>query len=107
VAVAVEVPGEWRVSEGTVPLADVARSAACSYPVIDNAARKGLIEVVRYGGRGNARHITIREGLFLLAVAAIAAAAGLAFCDMLRAVRQAGATMTDAGLVIPVKGIGG
>jgi hypothetical protein len=103
--VAVEVPAAWRVSEGTVPLADVGRSAACSYPVIDRAAREGLIQVVRKGGRGNARHVTVREALFVLAVAAIAAAAAMAFCDMLRAIRQAGATVTADGLMIPVKGL--
>lgn len=108
-AVEVEIPAEWRVSGDTVPLVDVARTAACSYPVIDRAAREGLIEIARKGGRGRggARHVTVREGLFLLAVAGIAVVASMAFCDMLRALRQAGATATDAGLVIPVTGLGG
>jgi hypothetical protein len=103
--VAVEVPAEWRVSDGTVPLTDVARTAACSYTSIDQAARKGLVEIARQGGHGNARHITVREALFIVAVAAIAVTAAMNFCDMLRAIRQAGATMTADGLMIPVKGL--
>ncbi|WP_311701111.1 hypothetical protein [Streptomyces gibsoniae] len=94
------------MSDGTVPLTDVARTAACSYTSIDQAARKGLVEIARQGGHGNTRHITVGEALFLVAVAAVAAAATMNFCDMLRAVRQAGATMTAEGLIIPVKGLG-
>lgn len=100
------MPPEWRVSDGTVPLADVARTVqmahGTSYAQVDQAARAGLISVERWGGRGNGRHVTLDEALTVLAVAALAVAAGLAFGALLRALRTTGATMTPAGLTIPI-----
>jgi hypothetical protein len=95
-------PNSWRVTEGTVPLSDVMKTAKCSYASLDVATRNGLIPVVRQGGRGNARHITLDDALLIIAVAALAVAAGLAFGAMLRAVRDTGATITPAGLTIPL-----
>lgn len=98
----VAAPPEWRVSNGTVPLADVAKTAACSYVSIDAAARSGLIDVERQGGQGNARWVRVEDALLIVAVAALAVAAGLAFGALLRAVRSTGAHVTPEGLTIPV-----
>ncbi len=99
------VPAEWRVSDGTVPLSDVARSAECSYASLDYATRSGLIPVQKMGGpdgRGNARRISVDDALMALAVAALAVAAGLAFVTLLKAVRQTGGTVGASGLTIPL-----
>ena len=101
----VTLPEDWRVSNGTVPLADVARTVrqhGCTYASVDQAVRNGLVPVQRKGGRGNARHITVDDALLVLAVATLAFAAGMAFGAMLRALRQSGATVTPAGLTIPL-----
>jgi hypothetical protein len=100
------MPAEWRVSDGTVPLADVARTVqmahGTSYAQVDQAVRAGLIPVEKREGKANARHLTVSDALTVLAVAALAVAAGLAFGALLRAVRTTGATMTPAGLTIPL-----
>ena len=99
------MPAGWRVSDGTVPLSDVARTAQCSYASLDWAARNGLIDVQKMGGRGgrgNARWITVEDALLVLAVAVLAAAAGMAFGKLLKAVRQTGGTVSPAGMTIPL-----
>jgi hypothetical protein len=105
--VTLTMPADWRVSDGTVPLVDVARTAktthGTTYVSIDQAVRSGLIDVKHQGGSGNARHISIEDALTVLAVAALAVAAGLAFGALLRAMRQTGATVTASGLTIPLK----
>lgn len=98
----VTAPLDWRVSEGTVPIPDVVRTAQCSRASIDVAIRNGLIPVARQGGSGNARHITLDDALLIIAVAALAVAAGLAFGAMLRAIRTTGGTMGPQGLTIPL-----
>ena len=106
----VAMPDEWRVSDGTVPLADVARTVeaqtGCTYASLNHAARQGLIDVQSKGGRdgrGNARRITVEDALLVLAVAALAVAAGMAFGHMLKAMKSSGAQVTPAGLTIPLK----
>lgn len=96
-------PNDWRVSGGTVPLSDVVRTAQCTRASIDVATRNGLIPVVKYGGRGNARHITLEDALLIVGVAALAIAAGMAFGALLRAVRETGGQITPQGIVIPVQ----
>lgn len=100
------MPAAWRVSDGTVPLVDVARTVkethGTSYASIDQAVRAGLIPVEKQGGSGNARHITLDDALTVLAVAALAVAAGLAFGALLRALTTTGAQITPAGLTIPI-----
>jgi hypothetical protein len=95
-------PKNWRVTDGTVPLADVVRTAQCSRASIDYAASTGLVSVVRKGGRGNARHISLEDALLIVGVAALAVAAGLAFGILLRTIRDTGGKVTPAGIVIPV-----
>lgn len=100
---AVMAPPDWRVSDGTVPLADVVRTAQCSRASIDVAVRSGLVDVARQGGRGNARHLRVEDALLIVTVAALAVAAGIAFGALLRAVTSTGGGMTPQGLTIPVK----
>lgn len=97
----VTAPKTWRVTDGTVPLADVMKTAQCTRASLDVATRNGLIPIVRYGGRGNARHITLEDALLVVGVAALAVAAGLAFGALLRAIRDTGGQITPQGIVIP------
>jgi hypothetical protein len=102
------LPAEWRVSDGTVPLSDVARTAQCSYASIDYAARNGLISVRSMGGRdgrGNVRRISVEDALLVLAVAALAALAGLAFGAVFKAAKNSGATVGPSGLTFPIRGV--
>jgi hypothetical protein len=97
------VPDGWRVTDGVVPLADVARSAEAlgvSYEAVSAAARSGLLPVARTGGQGGARHITLDNALLVLAAVALAVAGGAAFAMMLRAIRETDATVTPGGLTI-------
>lgn len=96
-------PAGWRVSGGTVPLADVVKTAQCTRASIDVATRNGLIPVVRYGGKGNARHITLEDALLIVGVAALAIAAGIAFGALLRAVKDTGGRITADGIVLPLQ----
>jgi hypothetical protein len=57
-------------------------------------------------GRGGGRTITVDDALLLLAVAALAVAAGIAFTTMLKAVRAAGGQVSGAGVTIPIPGVG-
>lgn len=98
---ALSAPSTWRVADGTVPLVDVVNTAQCSRASIDVATRNGLIPVIGQGGRGKVRHITLEDALLIIAVAALAAAAGLAFGALLRAMRAAGATVSSAGITLP------
>jgi hypothetical protein len=94
-------PSAWRVIDGTVPVADVVKTAQCSRASIDAATRNGLIPVIGSGTRGKIRHVTLEDALLIIAVAALAAAAGLAFGALLRAMRAAGATVSPAGITLP------
>lgn len=96
------VPAGWRVTDGTVPLADVVKTARCTRASIDVATRNGLIHVVRQGGRGRARHVTVEDALLIVGVADLAVVAGLAFGALLRAIRDTGARVSPQGLIIPL-----
>ena len=98
------LPDEWRVdADGTVPLPDVARSAATSYDNVHHAVRTGVIPVQRVAGRGGTRRIAVDDALMIVAVAALALACGLAFNALLRSVVKAGGRVTPEGLTIPLK----
>jgi hypothetical protein len=80
------VPADWRVtSDGTVPVADVVRSAGVPHGAIDYPVRLGLI---------------------VLAAAALAMAAGVALVAILKAMKTTGAQITPSGLTIPFKDLG-
>lgn len=97
-----KTPESWRVSNGTVPLADVLRSANLTRSSAEYALSNGLLPVVRQGGRGNARHITLEDALLIVGIAALAIAAGMAFNSLFRAVRETGGQVTPQGIVIPL-----
>ncbi|MET9183275.1 hypothetical protein ABZX88_34450 [Kitasatospora aureofaciens] len=101
------IPATWRVSkDGLVPVKDVAASLRAEYGVgydsVSSAVRAGLVPVAKVGGRGGARHVRVEDALFVRAVAALAAPAGLTFGRMLRTLRESGAQVTAAGLMIPI-----
>ncbi len=98
----VTAPEGWRVEDGAVRLSDVGKTAQCPYSTIQWAARSGLIEVERQGGQGNARWVRVEDALLIVAVAALAVAAGLAFASLLKAVKDSGARVSPEGLTIPM-----
>lgn len=97
-----KTPAAWRVSDGTVPLSDVLRSANLTRSSAEYALSNGLLPIVRQGGRGNARHISLEDALLIVGIAALAIAAGMAFNSLFRAVRETGGQVTPQGLVIPL-----
>jgi hypothetical protein len=103
--VTIAIPETWRVADGLVPAADVARSVepyGVGYPAVSKVLRSGLVPVAKVGGQGGARHLKLDDAMLLLAVAALAVAAGLAFGVMLKAVRSAGGRLTPDGLTLPL-----
>lgn len=101
------VPEDWRVtSDGTVPVADVVRSAGVPHGAIDYPVRLGLIDVTGQHGQGRRRYIRVEDGLMILAAAALAVAAGVTLVAILKAMKATGAQITPSGLTIPFKDLG-
>ncbi|MGH7733387.1 MAG: hypothetical protein ACREOE_06715, partial [Gemmatimonadales bacterium] len=78
----VTAPENWRIADGTVPLSDVVETAQASYASINHALSQGLVPVAGKGGsgvHGSTRRIALDDALMIVAVAALALAAGLAF----------------------------
>ena len=101
-------PENWRVTDGTVPLTDVLSTAQCSYRSINHAVNEGLLPVAGKGGpgaHGNTRRIALEDALLIVAVAALAVAAGLAFNVLFRSVRETGGRITAEGLTIPLSAV--
>lgn len=101
----VTAPEGWRIADGTVPLTDVVNTAQCSYRSINHALSEGLVPVAGKGGpgvHGSTRRISLDDALMIVAVAALAVAAGLAFNVLFRSVRETGGRMTAEGLTIPL-----
>lgn len=98
-------PKGWRVTDGTVPVADVVRSAGVPHAAIDHPVRLGLVEVVKQHGQGNRRYIRVEDGLMLMAAAALALSCGVALVVMVRAIKATGATIGPAGLTFPLAAV--
>jgi hypothetical protein len=84
--------------EGTVPVADVVKSAGVPHGAVDYPVRLGLVEVVNQHGQGRRRYITAEDGLMILAAAAFALAAGVALAAVLRGIKATGAVLTLPGI---------
>lgn len=98
---------EWEIGpDGTVPVADVVRSAGVPHSAIDYTIRLGLVPVLAQGGASRRRWISREDAVMLLAAAALAVAAGVALAVIVRAIRATGAQVGPDGLTIPVKGLG-
>lgn len=92
-------PENWRVTpEGTVPVADVVRSAGVSPNIVDYPVRLGLVEVVDQHGQGRRRYIRADDGMLILSALAVALAAGVALAAILRGIRATGAVLTVPGI---------
>jgi hypothetical protein len=101
-------PSEWGAGpDGTVPVADVVRSAGVPHGAVDYTIRLGLVPVHAQFGAHRRRYISREDALMLLAAAALAVAAGVALATIVRAIKATGAQVGPGGLTIPVKGIGG
>ncbi|MCW2901856.1 MAG: hypothetical protein JWO67_4121 [Streptosporangiaceae bacterium] len=98
-------PEGWRVTpEGSVPVADVVRSAHVPHSAVDYAIRLGLVDVLDQHGQGRRRYIAASDGLLILAAAALALSAGVALAAMLRAIKSTGATaVSPQGLTLTIK----
>lgn len=89
------------VADGVVRLPDAARAAGVSKATLRIAIEDGLIQPTPIRRRHNTRTIRLEDALLLIAVASLAAAAGIAFLSMLRTLRQTGAELRPEGVVIP------
>jgi hypothetical protein len=98
-------PKNWRTGPGdTVMVSDVVRTAGVPHGAIDYPIRLGLVPIVAREPGRRGRYITRDDAVMLLAAAALAVAAGVALAAIVRAIRATQATVTPAGLVIPVAG---
>lgn len=96
-------PKDWRVTpDGSVPVADVVKSAGVPHAAVDYAVRLGLVDVTAQHGQGRRRYIATSDGLLILAAAALALAAGVALVSMLRAMKATGAMVSANALTIPL-----
>jgi|GEM_PF-3109393 len=99
-------PADWRLTNGAVPLSDVARTVESrhgfKWAQVDQAVRAGLIPVESRHGKANARYLTVETAVNVLAAAAVAALAGIALGYLLRLVSETGGKVTAEGLVIPL-----
>lgn len=94
-----------QATDGVVLVSDVLRAGAISPDSFRRTVDAGLITPTekRVGaGRGGGRTITVDDALLLLAVAALAVAAGIAITTMFRAVRAQGGTVTGGNITIPI-----
>src|SRR4051794_9317395 len=90
---------------GVVLVSDVLRRGGISPDSFRRTVDAGLITPTptRIGaGRGGGRTITVDDALLLLAVAALAIAAGVAITTMLRAIRAQGGTVSGGNITIPI-----
>jgi hypothetical protein len=98
---------DLEVSPGLAILADVQRAAGLSRGAVRAAVDEGLVTPtpVRMGpGQGGGYTVTLDDALLLVACAALALAAGVAFVTMLRVLRSSGATIDPAAgaVVLPI-----
>jgi hypothetical protein len=97
-----------RFPDGMVPLPEVQRVAGIPRSTLRCALDDGLVELaghVKGPGRGRpAGALTVDDVLLLVACAALAYAAGVAFVTVLRTMRETGAALDPAAgtFTIPV-----
>ncbi|WP_121832814.1 hypothetical protein [Streptomyces sp. S1] len=96
-------PEGWRVTpDGTVPVADVIRTAGVPHGAVDHAVRACGIPVVGQHGQGRRRYISVSDALVILAAAALATVAGVALSQMYRALQGSNVTVSGSALTIPL-----
>lgn len=96
---------DLRVTDGLVDLPEVVRVSGLPRRALRTAMDDGLItptDVRRGQGRGGSYTFTVEDALFVIAVAALALAAGVAFVTMVRAMKASGAQLGPDGIKIPL-----
>lgn len=77
-------------ADGLVTLPDVAKAAGIDQQLIRKVVRDGFIGPAPIRKRHNTQTFTLPDALFIVAVAALAVAAGMAFYAMFRAITANG-----------------
>lgn len=96
-----ETLSQWQ-GRDAVPLTDVAHAVGLNRGHVEYAVRKRIIETLPQRGPANAHMIRWDDVVLIVVAAAIATAAGIAVMTVLRSLRASGATVTPAGVTIPV-----
>lgn len=95
-----------RYPDGRIPAPEVQRAAGISRGALRYAVNDGLVTPVgthQTGHRGRpAAVFAVEDVMFLVACAALALAAGVAFAAMARALRSTGARVDPAALAVVV-----
>lgn len=92
--------GLW-AGRDVLPVMEVVRAAGLSRDDVRVVDKAGLLRKLDRRGPKNAIMITREEAMFLLGVAALAIAAGMALVTMARLLRETGASVGPTGIVIP------
>jgi hypothetical protein len=90
------------VRDGVVRLPDAARAAGISAATVRLAIAEGLIVPAPIKRRHGTRTLTLDDVILIITVAALAAAAGVAFMAILKTFRGVGASVRADGIVIPL-----
>lgn len=96
---------DLRVTDGLVDFPEVIRASGLPRHVLRTAMDDGWIvptSVRRGTGRGRTQTLTVEDALFVLAVAALAVAAGVAFVTLMKTLKTTGAQLGPDGIKIPL-----
>ena len=96
-----ETLAQWE-GRDAVPFPEVARAVGLDRNHIIYAVNKDIIRPLPKRGPSNAYMVRWDDVVLIVVAAAIAAAAGIAVMTVIRSLRQSGATVTPAGVTIPV-----
>jgi hypothetical protein len=100
-----EALGPW-VQSDRVPLADLARALGVTRKQRQDVLDEGLVTPLGRAGRGGSYVIGHEDAVRFATAALIAVAAGVALVAILRVLSGTGASVTGAGVTIPLAAMG-
>lgn len=88
-----------------IPLRDVGDAVGLKRGMQDYAVRRSIIVPAETRGPNGRYLVTRDEALLILAAAVLAVAVGAALVTVIKTLRNSGATVTPAGVLLPLDGL--